>query len=105
MIESYFSLDISPFYFQNQRITVYHIVDTLYMASNIYAKPYRVESKTRKNEFSFISYLDEHNSFSIVYTNRLIDVDKLGKGYIREKEKMHRIAVEKSGNYLIVVFS
>ena len=69
------------------------------MTLNLYAKSYSNESRSRKNEeFAFISYMDEPNSYSIVASKRLIDVDKFGKGSILEKNKNYRIVVEKPGN-------
>lgn len=69
------------------------------MTCNAYAKPYRTESRVQKNEeFAFISYMDEPNSFSVVSVKRLIDMDPFKKGFIREKNKSYRISVEKTGN-------
>lgn len=71
------------------------------MASNIYAKSYRMESRARKDdECAFISYLDDPNTFSVVAVKRLIDVDQFGKGSIREKNKIYRISVERTGNFV-----
>ncbi len=59
------------------------------MVSNVYAKPYKANTRTQTNEeFAFINYMDEPNSFSIVSVKRLIDVDKFRKGFIREKIKI-----------------
>jgi len=68
------------------------------METNIYAKPYKVGSIARKNEFSLITYLDESNTYSVVYTKRLIDIDEKQEGFIREKDKLHKIRVRRSGN-------
>ena len=69
------------------------------MTSNLYAKSYNSESRGRKSEeFAFISFTDEPNSFSVVAVKRLIDVDQFGKGLIREKNKNYRVVVEKKGN-------
>ena len=68
------------------------------MALNTYTKFYTREAKEKNNEeFAFISYMDEPNSFSIVSFKRLINVDNFGKGSIREKNKTYRIAVERTG--------
>ena len=70
------------------------------MATNLYAKCYRTESRTQKDEeFAFISYMDEPNSFSVVSMKRLVDVDSFGKGHIREKNKNYRINVERTGKH------
>jgi hypothetical protein len=76
------------------------------MTSNTYAKSYRTEPRTQKNEeFAFISYMDESNSFSVVSVKRLIDVDTFGKGSIRERNKNYRIAVERTGkHYSSIIF-
>ncbi|CAF3418079.1 unnamed protein product [Rotaria socialis] len=68
------------------------------MASNTYAKAYRTDPRVQKNEeFAFISYMEEPNSFSVVSVKRLIDVDQFRKGFIREKNKNYRITVERIG--------
>lgn len=74
------------------------------METNIYAKSYRVESKARKNEYSLITYFDEPNTYSIVYTSRLIDLNSIQEGFIREKDKLHRIVQRKSGNNSIFMY-
>ena len=75
------------------------------MASNIYAKSYKMESRARKtDEYAFISYLDDSNTFSIVAVKRLIDVDQFRKGSIREKNKIYRISVEQTGNCVKYLF-
>ena len=72
------------------------------MANNTYAKVYKTDPRLKKNEeFAFISYTDEPNSFSVVSLKRLVDVDKFRKGYIRDKNKSYRIVVESTGNYSI----
>lgn len=69
------------------------------MASNEYAKSYKNGHRARReDEFAFISYMDEANSFSVVSVKRLFDIDRFGKGSIREKNKTYRIAVEQTGN-------
>ena len=70
------------------------------MTSNLYAKNYRTEPRMQKNEeFAFISYTDEPNTFSVVSIKRLFEVDKFRKGFIREKNKNYRIVVERTGKH------
>ena len=75
------------------------------MEPNLYEKQYKVESKSRKNEFSLITYRDEPGTYSVVYTSRLIDLNALNEGFIREKDKLHRILKRQSGNYPNVFFN
>jgi hypothetical protein len=73
------------------------------MASNLYAKTYRTEPRNQKKneEFAFVSYMDEPNTFSVVSSKRLFDIDKFRKGFIREKNKTFRIMVERAGKYIL----
>lgn len=72
------------------------------MNCNDYAKQYRMDQRAKKvDEFAFISYLDEPNTFSIVSTKRLIDIDSFERGFIRERNKAYRIHVERRGKQRI----
>jgi hypothetical protein len=70
------------------------------MTLNAYAKSYRAEPRVQKNQdYAFINYMDEPNSFSVVSVKRLVDIDRFGKGSIREKNKNYRITVARTGNF------
>ncbi|CAF4352097.1 unnamed protein product [Rotaria sp. Silwood2] len=71
--------------------------EAVLMTFNAYAKFYATKSRSQKNdEFAFISYMDEPNSFSVVSKKRLAHVDTFGKGTIRERNKTYRIIGERT---------
>lgn len=69
------------------------------MATNIYAKTYKMESKARKpDKVSLVSYVEDSSTFSVVHYERLVDIDALNKAWIQEKDKMYHVLVVKTGN-------
>lgn len=89
-----------------ENLNLIYIICLFQMSLNAYAKQYRTEARGKNNEeFAFISYMDEPNSFSVVSVKRLINVDNLGKGCIREQNKTYRITVERTGKCGLYRFS
>ena len=70
------------------------------MTLNTYAKVYKTEARGKKDEeFAFISYMDEPNSFSVISVKRLVDIDSFDKDFIREQSRIYRITVERIDKY------
>lgn len=68
--------------------------------ANIYQKLYRTHRRqTDQPDYAFITYTDESNLFSIVKSNRLINLDTNGYGTLKNGKDSYQIQLVEKGYF------
>jgi len=80
-----------------------HQLLSLFQMSNIYQKLYTTSRRDNlsSEEYAFVTFLDEPAVYSIIKTNRLIDVDSRNNGIIKDIKGSYRVEVVEKGEILI----